>query len=241
MRRCGCRLKACSVWQASWRALRECAASAWLTTGLDQKACRCAAACAAAMALQAQLLCRAQVQPVPSVLMYGFTDAGVTSIPCTTCRHNFCSQSRFTLLFVHAWLLLHLLTLLAAAANPQRLCEAMRLNNSVRMLDLQDNSLGDAGACTLAALMADGARFNSLQLAANDIGDSGMVALAEAISKARCLEKLSLYHNNIGTRGCQVLTAAVLATPALKVRSGVAAHGEPGSLRVMLDACICMR
>ncbi|WIA42875.1 hypothetical protein OEZ86_008798 [Tetradesmus obliquus] len=77
--------------------------------------------------------------------------------------------------------------------------------------------LGDAGACALAALIADGAKLSSLQLCSNDIGDDGMVALAQAISKARCLEKLSIYNNSIGARGCQALTAAVAATPGLKV------------------------
>lgn len=39
--------------------------------------------------------------------------------------------------------------------------------------------LGDEGACALAALIAGGAKFSSLQLAANDINDGGMVALAQ--------------------------------------------------------------
>ncbi|KAF6259672.1 hypothetical protein COO60DRAFT_1626012 [Scenedesmus sp. NREL 46B-D3] len=88
-------------------------------------------------------------------------------------------------------------------------------------------TLGDEGACALAALIAGGAKFSSLQLSANDINDGGMVALAKAISKARCLEKLSIYHNSIGARGCQALTAAVLATPVLKVVEFLPGNSAP--------------
>lgn len=46
--------------------------------------------------------------------------------------------------------------------------------------------LGDAGACALAALIADGAKLSSLQLCSNDISDDGMVALAQVGEKTEC-------------------------------------------------------
>jgi hypothetical protein len=44
--------------------------------------------------------------------------------------------------------------------------------------------LGDAGACALAALIAEGTKLSSLQLCGNDIGDDGMVALAQVRKQA---------------------------------------------------------
>ena len=61
----------------------------------------------------------------------------------------------------------------------QRLCRAMRVNRSLRSLELPDNRVCDEGAAELAALLHGNSRLTTLSLAGNRIGDRGAIAIAQ--------------------------------------------------------------
>jgi hypothetical protein len=68
---------------------------------------------------------------------------------------------------------------LRPCSHPQRLCQAVRANRSLRTLELPDNRITDAGAADLAALLRGNMRLTTLSLACNRIGNEGAMKLAE--------------------------------------------------------------
>jgi hypothetical protein len=61
----------------------------------------------------------------------------------------------------------------------QRLCEAVRVNRSLRTLELPDNRITDDGAADVALLLHGNARLTTLSLACNRIGDVGAALIAQ--------------------------------------------------------------
>jgi hypothetical protein len=55
----------------------------------------------------------------------------------------------------------------------------MRVNRSLRSLELPDNRVCDEGAAELAALLHGNSRLTTLSLAGNRIGDRGAIAIAQ--------------------------------------------------------------
>ena len=83
---------------------------------------------------------------------------------------------------------------------------------ALRVLNLSQNKLGDAGAAAVASLM-EVAPLEEVVLNGNDIGDLGATALAQSARKCGTLRKLWLGDNMIGERGADALADALAASP----------------------------
>ena len=83
---------------------------------------------------------------------------------------------------------------------------ATALPAALLSLDLEHNSVRDAGAAVLAAALATNDSLQILQLKFNDIGDDGAAALASMLATNRALTKLNLRGNTaIGPAGARAL------------------------------------
>ncbi|XP_075034312.1 ribonuclease inhibitor-like [Mixophyes fleayi] len=98
-----------------------------------------------------------------------------------------------------------------------QLASAIRNNQSLRKLDLSDNSLEGPGFCELvAALSSSSCRIEELLLRANGLTDSCCSQLASAVSNNRCLKKLDLSYNNLsGPHFSDLVTA--LSSPTYRL------------------------
>ena len=83
---------------------------------------------------------------------------------------------------------------------------------ALRVLNLSQNKLGDAGAAAVASLM-EVAPLEEVVLNGNDIGDLGAKALAKSARNCGTLRKLWLGDNMIGERGVDALADALAASP----------------------------
>jgi len=75
------------------------------------------------------------------------------------------------------------------------------LSRSLGELSLEENGIGDAGACAIARALGAGAGIRRLSLRDNAIGDVGAEALAEALSRSTTIEEVDLWGNQISDAG----------------------------------------
>ena len=61
------------------------------------------------------------------------------------------------------------------------LCAAMENNKSVKVLNLEENSISDVGAFALSAMLMSNENLESLNLYFNEIGNLGCSAFGEAL------------------------------------------------------------
>lgn len=93
-------------------------------------------------------------------------------------------------------------------ADVAAIADGAKLNTSLRLLGLSDNSIGDLGAQHLAEALEHGV-LQKLHLWGNLVDDSGALRLASAISAPHArLEVLHLQKNRFGAVGTNSLRAA---------------------------------
>ena len=88
----------------------------------------------------------------------------------------------------------------------------VRADGGLRVLNLSQNKLGDAGAAAVASLIESSA-LEEVALNGNEIGDIGAASLAQAARKCSTLRKLWLGDNMIGERGVESLAESLSASP----------------------------
>ncbi|KAF7645172.1 hypothetical protein LDENG_00208890 [Lucifuga dentata] len=92
----------------------------------------------------------------------------------------------------------------------ERLTAGLRLNHTLRYLDLRCNRLRRDSALHLAELLQQNATLHILDLSSNCIQDEGAVNLSQALALPGCsLRELSVSHNSIGTEGLLTLAQAM--------------------------------
>jgi Ran GTPase-activating protein (RanGAP) involved in mRNA processing and transport len=101
-------------------------------------------------------------------------------------------------------------------AGAVALAPAFKSMASLKELYLYNNQIGDAGATELAPAFKSMASLNWLFLSNNQIGDAGAAALAPAFKTMASLEKLYLYNNQIGDSGAAALATALPSMASLK-------------------------
>ena len=67
------------------------------------------------------------------------------------------------------------------------MCAVLRGSSGITELELDENMIGDLGACALAEVLTSSSRMKRLLLGRNHIGESGVQALANALSGCQCL------------------------------------------------------
>ena len=95
-------------------------------------------------------------------------------------------------------------------------------NNRLQSLYLSGNALGPATAPTLARLLREAQHLKALYLSVNRLGDEGVVLLADGLRGNRSLQILELASNGIGAAGAKALFAAVADTPLHTINLGYA-------------------
>ena len=95
-------------------------------------------------------------------------------------------------------------------SHVKALCKAVK-KYEVKMLWLDANQLGDAGAKAIAAMLRTNRSLTYLSLSSNKIGDAGAKATAAILRTNRSLTYLALggSRNNIGDAGKKALLDAV--------------------------------
>ena len=86
----------------------------------------------------------------------------------------------------------------------------------LKVIDLYENSISDAGARALAKSIKHGSHLRELYLWGNSIGNDGATSLANAIAENNELESLVLWNNRIGDSGAESLLAALDVNKRLK-------------------------
>jgi Leucine-rich repeat (LRR) protein len=102
------------------------------------------------------------------------------------------------------------------AAGAASLADALVVNSTVAQLDLTANSIGDAGAASLAEVLRVNTTLTELYLSQNSIGAEGAASLAEALGVNTTLMGLNLGVNSIGDAGAASLADAIRANTALR-------------------------
>jgi len=82
---------------------------------------------------------------------------------------------------------------------------SMKLNSSLNTLNLRDNNVGIAGAKILAETLLMNTSLEYVDLSCNKIGDSGVKFLAKSLKKNDSIKNLQLSNNGIGTAGAVAL------------------------------------
>lgn len=89
------------------------------------------------------------------------------------------------------------------------LLQSPRVLQSLHLLDLSGNEIGDPGLCSLAAALPSVRSIKALGFDSNFIGDQGAESLALALPRCSGLQQLILRRNEIGDSGAGELARAI--------------------------------
>ncbi|KJE97164.1 hypothetical protein CAOG_010088 [Capsaspora owczarzaki ATCC 30864] len=89
------------------------------------------------------------------------------------------------------------------------IAETLKVNKTLKYLDLDNNLIGDAGAQSIAEALKVNTTLKALSLAKNQIGDVGANAIAEALKVNKTLTWLDLGKSRIGNAGAQAIAEAL--------------------------------
>ncbi|CAJ1366818.1 unnamed protein product [Effrenium voratum] len=96
-----------------------------------------------------------------------------------------------------------------AEALAETLLQSPRLLQSLHLLDLSGNEIGNPGLCSLAAALPSARAMQALGFDSNFIGDHGAGSLALALPQCGGLQRLILCRNEIGDSGAGELARAM--------------------------------
>ncbi|KAL0226000.1 hypothetical protein P9112_013324 [Eukaryota sp. TZLM1-RC] len=92
------------------------------------------------------------------------------------------------------------------------LSEMLKVNRSLKILNLKSTRIGTAGASALAEGLAQNYGLKQLYLDGNEIGDDGAISLANALKFTTTLTFMSVHNCKLENRGIEALLCAVNGT-----------------------------
>jgi hypothetical protein len=110
-------------------------------------------------------------------------------------------------------------------ADVDILCDIIESNDTVQVVNLQQNLITANGATRLATALKKNKSVTELRLDFNSLKDEGVIALAEAVSCHRNLSVLGLAGNNISDPGCVAIMTALM--------EGQKKHGDAHCLPIL--------
>ena len=99
------------------------------------------------------------------------------------------------------------------------ICEAVQSNKETKLasLDIGRNSIGPAGAKSVAAMAAVVASVTKIFVGGNKLGDQGATVLCDALreSKVTKVQELDISSNRIGPEGAKAVAALAASMASL--------------------------
>ncbi|KAJ4454186.1 putative TKL/IRAK protein kinase [Paratrimastix pyriformis] len=89
------------------------------------------------------------------------------------------------------------------------LADALRSNHSIRALNFNENEIGDEGCAVISRLLLENATITTVGLASNSIFAPGAVALSEALLRSTSMIGLDLGRNQVGNQGAIAIANAI--------------------------------
>eukprot|EP00434_Breviolum_minutum_P040250 symbB.v1.2.035759.t2/scaffold4892.1/size33355/2 len=102
-----------------------------------------------------------------------------------------------------------------ASTRLQALADALRMNQTITKLPLNNRKIGDDDLKALADALSINKTIKELLLSYNQIGDNGMKVLADALRVNKTLTHLNLFCNQLGDGGMKVLADALCVNKTL--------------------------
>ena len=100
--------------------------------------------------------------------------------------------------------------------NGRYAADALRVNSTIKLLDLDGNNIGPEGAVALNQGLIENNTLESLWLGNNDLGDVGAAAIAEASARVGSkLRLLDLEFNEVGPDGARSIAKALRGNGSL--------------------------
>ena len=103
------------------------------------------------------------------------------------------------------------------AESVQALGVALQVNQSLQLLNLSGNLIGDAGAQFLGAALQVNQSLQSLYIESNQISGTGAQALGAALQVNQSLQSLYFWHNHIDAAGAQALGVALQVNQSIQL------------------------
>ncbi|KAL7549003.1 hypothetical protein ACHAWF_012277, partial [Thalassiosira exigua] len=98
----------------------------------------------------------------------------------------------------------------------KRLATALKDNKTLVEVSLSFNKIGDEGAKSLADALGISASLKVIGLGGNQIGDVGARHLAESLTKSKTIREIWMYNNFIGDRGGQSFLGALESNDSIE-------------------------
>ena len=99
--------------------------------------------------------------------------------------------------------------------STEKLVSVLKINSTLKVLDLQHCNIQTAGICMLAEGLMKNVSLSKLYLSGNHVEDVGAAAIADALKKNGILSALYLKDCDIGTEGACSLASALCQNRAL--------------------------
>ena len=96
------------------------------------------------------------------------------------------------------------------------LAEALKVNNSLEKIELNDFGIKTEGAKCLVEVLKVNTSLKYILLRCNDLGDEGMKHLKEGLKVNRSVEEIQLDNNEIGEEGIKHLAEGLTGNTVLK-------------------------
>lgn len=110
--------------------------------------------------------------------------------------------------------------------------DGLRLNTSLRTLDVSNNNIGNDG-CAVLVEAFESCGLSYVNLARNKIGNAGAAVLAAALQGDLLLQRLNLSDNSVTGRGAVLLADALLVNTTLEAMDlGQNALGKAGGVAI---------
>ncbi|XP_004349532.1 hypothetical protein CAOG_02779 [Capsaspora owczarzaki ATCC 30864] len=121
----------------------------------------------------------------------------------------------------------------------EAICEGVRRNHTVRLLDLQSNGIGPKGAKVVAHMVQKNDTLLCLRLGGNPIQDHGAEFIADSLSVNRTLQKMELWGCSIQLPGLTALAQVLTKNSPLEaINLGYNALGNADGMETLCKALI---
>jgi hypothetical protein len=111
---------------------------------------------------------------------------------------------------------LHLKNCRADSNSIEKLCEGMKGNKSVIVLDISENKINSGGGMAIAEMLSVNTRLKHLIMNSCDVSVEGGITIFQSLQNNISLEILSITDNDLGDESCESLASLLKVNQKLK-------------------------